>query len=493
MKIIENEQIIKQYPDLLKDESNISGGFADKIYIPSDQLEIQQAIREIYSNKIPITISGGRTGIVGGAIPFGGNLISLAELKKNSEIYTDRGKHYIKVQSGVMLDDLQKLADQHKLFFPPDPTETTASIGGVTATDASGSRSYKYGSVRNYVKKISGYLINGDYFELKPNQYRLCDLELKTWFDKTVEFTNDIPVELNKNVAGYHLWKDIDLLDILVGSEGTLVIISEVEFELLSKPEIVFSGMFYFQYLQQIVDFIELCEQRIPRMMRSLEYFDLNSIKFMKKYYSGHPEITSYLKDQLLLFAEFELSKKNLDDFYDEIEFILNKCGSSMDDAYGGEQEKEAELIKNIRHALPEAVNQTISIYKQTDPSLRKVGTDMAVPFKRVGDFINLFEQLLPENLEYVVFGHIGEGHPHINILPRNKNELDQAEKTYHQLAKQVVEWGGTVSAEHGLGKLKKDYLKIMYSPEIVENMKKIKTAFDPFNLLGPGILWDKP
>ncbi|MGC9367408.1 MAG: FAD-binding oxidoreductase [bacterium] len=490
MKIIEHEQIIKQYPDLLRDESNISGGFADKIYIPADQLEMQQAITESYRNKIPITVSGGRTGIVGGAIPFGGNVISLAELKKCSEIYTKGGKHYIRVQSGVILDDLQKLADQHKLFFPPNPTETTASMGGITATDASGSRSYKYGSVRNFVKKISGYLINGDYFELQPNQYRLYDLDLKTWFNQTVKLSGNIPVKLNKNVAGYHLWKDIDLLDILVGSEGTLVIITQAEFELLSKPEIVFSGMFYFQHLQQILDFIELCEQRIPRMMRSLEYFDINSIAFMKRFYAGQPEINSYLKEKRLLFAEFEI--EDIDNFYDQIEIVLNKCGSSMDDAYGGEQEKEAELIKNIRHALPEAVNQTISNYKQTDLSLRKVGTDMAVPFEKVGDFINLFEQLLPENLEYVVFGHIGEGHPHINILPRNKNELELAEQIYHQLAKQVVEWGGTVTAEHGLGKLKKDYLKIMYCPEIIKNMMKIKTAFDPDNLLGPGILWDK-
>lgn len=495
MKKISKNNIHKEFPDLLTDESNIDQGWAETAYIPECSEDIALVLSESYKDEIPVTISGARTGIVGGAVPFGGNLISLSKISGDPEIYESCGRKVISIQSGVTLGEIEDYADRINCFFPPDPTESTASAGGIVATDASGSRSYKYGSVRNYLRRIEGFLANGKEITITRGEYFLSENNVLSHpIIGEIKLQNKFPKMIKKNVAGYHLWKGIDLIDILCGSEGTLLLINKVDLFLEQKPEVVFYGIFYFDEILSVVNFIRQCEEKMPGAMRSVEYFDANSTKFLKDFYKDHPGITSYLHDnkEHLVFVEIEMKEIFMNEFYERIEIILNTSGSSIDDAFGGESRKERDIIHNIRHSLPEAINQTIKERKKTFPGLHKVGTDMAVPVDKLMKFIKLYSVELGKlNLDYVMFGHIGEGHPHVNIIPKNDNDIKSAEYLYEEIAAEVVRWGGSVTAEHGLGRLKKNLLKIMYSEDVIENMKKIKNSFDYKSILGKGILWN--
>ena len=148
----------------LIDASNLQGGFAEKLFIPESAEEVSEILKEAGKNKIPVTVSGARTGTVGGAIPFGGYIISLEKLNKIKEI--NRDEKFAIVESGVLLNDFQKAVEAENLFYPPDPTEWSCQIGGTAATNASGARSFKYGATRNFVEQLEVILANGEILDL---------------------------------------------------------------------------------------------------------------------------------------------------------------------------------------------------------------------------------------------------------------------------------------------------------------------------------------
>src|SRR4051794_34202618 len=160
--------VTKTQPDdlqnYLTDASNIRGGYAEKLFIPESTEEIQQIVREAHNAGIPVTVSGARTGTVGGAVPFGGYVISMERMNKIKSI--DRQKQRAVVEPGVILRDLQKAVEAEGFFYPPDPTEWSCQIGGTVVTNASGSRSFKYGPTRRYVERLKIVLADGDILEI---------------------------------------------------------------------------------------------------------------------------------------------------------------------------------------------------------------------------------------------------------------------------------------------------------------------------------------
>ena len=144
--------------------------------------------------------------------------------------------------------------------------------------------------------------------------------------------------------------------------------------------------------------------------------------------------------------------------------------------------------LKVFRHALPETVNNMIAEMKKRDPDIHKVGTDMAVPDERLSDIVAFYRDILArEKIRHVIFGHIGNNHLHVNLIPENKEQLARAKSVYETFAKRAVEWGGSVSAEHGIGKLKRQYLRVQFTAQEIERMRAIKKTVDPESLLNPG------
>jgi D-lactate dehydrogenase (cytochrome) len=491
-------QVKTQMDDLqnyLTDASNMQGGHAVKLYIPESAEEIVQIVREANESKTPVTISGARTGTVGGAIPFGGYVISLEKLN-NIEINKDQ--RTITVGSGVILADLQKAVQNEGLFYAPDPTEWSCQIGGTVATNASGARSFKYGATREYVRRLKIVLANGEIVDLRRGEILADDDgSIKLPLQNGVELRVAVPTyerpNVRKNVSGYFNQQPLDAIDIFIGSEGTLGIITEIELSLLPKPEGFFSGIVFFEGEHDLLKFVESARTASISNLRSeivnsidatlLEYFDSNALKFISEKFPETPDSMSGA-----VFFEQETSSETEDALLEQWNKLLEKHGADLERSWFTTNEQDREKMRSFRHALPVAVNDRIAKYKQ-----RKVGTDMAVPDDNFPAFLKFYKDTLEAGgIDHVIFGHIGDAHLHANMLPKNDGEANKAKQIYGRCVAQAIMLGGTVSAEHGIGKLKRKYLAAMMGERYLNEMAELKRAFDPNGIFGRGNIFDE-
>ncbi len=490
---------VKTQPDELQnyltDASNMSGGHAEKLFVPETTDEIAKILREANEQKIPVTISGARTGTVGGAVPFGGYVISLEKLNKIKSI--DRETMTAVVEAGVILGDFQKAVESEGLFYPPDPTEWSCQIGGTVATNASGARSFKYGATRGFVHGLKIVLADGEKIHVTRGTAVNADgdvIEVQTDTGRLI--TAKIPTyerpDVRKNVSGFFNERPLDAIDLFIGSEGTLGVITEIELSLLARPEGFFSGIVFFGSepdLLSLVDEARLLsiENRKSKIQNGLdatllEYFDDRALKFVCEKF---PEVPDGMAGAI--FFEQETTSENEDALFEEWNALLEKHNADIDRSWFTTSEQDREKMREFRHALPVSVNEFIARHKQ-----RKVGTDMAVPDDKFPGFLKFYKDTLnASGIDYVIFGHIGDCHLHANLLPKNEVEAEAARHIYGRCIAQAVMLGGTVSAEHGIGKLKAKYLNVMMGERYLNEMAELKRAFDANYILGRGNMFD--
>jgi D-lactate dehydrogenase (cytochrome) len=237
MKIKTDKDQIQNY---LKDASNTEG-FCDAVYFPESTEEIKKIIIEAAEKKISVTISGSKTGLSGAAVPRGGIVISMERM--NNIIEINKAEKYALVEPGVFLSDLNRELESHNLYFPPDPTELNCFIGGIAATNASGAKSFKYGATRNFVQSLDIILSTGESISLARGEVFASGRKLKLKTDSGRLIHLELP-DLNmpgtKNAAGYYCEKDMDAIDLFIGSEGTLGLFSKIKLQLLDYPESFF-------------------------------------------------------------------------------------------------------------------------------------------------------------------------------------------------------------------------------------------------------------
>ena len=520
MKIVEGYAGIKaDYPDYLKDESNMGIGRADMLFFPRSIENIAWIVEKAKIEKKGITISGGRTGICGGAVPNNGWLISLDKMKRIIDVKCiDNNKDnllaFIILEPGVRLSEIAQLlkdndfgisnrctellkASKRRFFYPPDPTETTATIGGTVATNASGARTLKYGPTRNFIYGLSVFLPNGYLLNIKRG-----DIVSNNGFfylnGNNIDLKIPVPqykIPKTKHSAGFFSSRPMDLIDLFIGSEGVLGIISNITIKVIPEPKYIIAGMAFFSNEEDAVSFVESSRIRI-RDVTCLEYFDLSAIKLLRKlkYEQGPVSEIPELPESVMgvYFESFanslEEMRRSLTEWKEEIE----KSGGLVDVSLASTDLKDINRFKVIRHSVPEMINRRISEIKRKVPLIHKVGTDMAVPDGFLRQMLHFYRQKLDlTGIEYIVFGHIGNNHLHVNMIPRNENQLRIAEDLYYQFAEKAVEFGGSVSGEHGIGKLKKKYFKVQFSNREIKEMKEIKALLDPQNILNQGDLFD--
>lgn len=491
-------QIKTQTEDLqnyLTDASNIKGGHAEKLFLPETAHELAEILRQADEEKIPVTICGARTGTVGGAIAFGGYVISLEKLNKIKEI--SKSKLFAEVEAGVVLTDLQRAVERENLFYAPDPTEWSCQIGGTVATNASGAKSFKYGATRKYVERLEIVLASSEFLDLRRGENFAKDgfIELKTRSGKIM--SAKIPTysqpNTRKNASGYFSSEKTDAIDFFIGSEGTLGVITEIELKILPKPEGFLSGIVFFKEEKDLlslvgearaVSFESRKNQTINQIDATLlEYFDANSLNFIKEKFPETPENMAGA-----IFFEQETNGENEDALFELWNALLEKYDADLDASWFTTTEADLEKMREFRHALPVAVNEKVVRNKQ-----RKIGTDMVVPDENFASFLKFYKQKLNRSgLEYVIFGHVGDCHLHANMLPKNDEEAEKARHLYGRFVAQAVMLGGAVSAEHGIGKLKKHYLQAMFGERYLNEMAELKRVFDPNGTLGRGNIFDE-
>jgi D-lactate dehydrogenase (cytochrome) len=486
---------VDEIQNYLIDTSNLQGGYADKLFIPESSSEIAEILKEANEKNVKVTVSGARTGTVGGAIPFGGIIISLEKLNKIKEI--NKTENYAIVQSGVILKDFQKAVESENLFYPPDPTEWSCQIGGTIATNASGARSFKYGATRNFVIKLEIVLPNGEILLLKRGENFSNNgfIELKT--EQGTIFKAKLPTyrqpKVRKNTSGYFSGETVDAIDLFIGSEGTLGIITEAELRILPKPQSFFSGIVFFENEENLLDFVRQARkisfntrsETIQNLLEAslIEYFDEKALKFISEKFPDVPETAKGA-----IFFEQETNSENEDELLERWNELLEKNNADLDNSWFTTTENDREKLREFRHALPVSVNERIVRYKQ-----KKIGTDMAVPDENFASFLKFYkEKLDASGLEYVIFGHIGDNHLHANMIPKTDEEATKAKHLYGRFIAQSVMLGGTISAEHGIGKHKSKYLYVQYGERFLNEMAELKRAFDPKGILGRGNMFDE-
>jgi D-lactate dehydrogenase (cytochrome) len=297
-----------------------------------------------------------------------------------------------------------------------------------------------------------------------------------------------------KSAAGYRSQQNMDLTDLFIGSEGTLGVITLIEVALTKAPKHTAMFLAFFPSEHDAVKFVLRMRSAKTADARSnvhsLEYFDPNSIDLLGRMkQEGKLNVGFKLPDQKSTAAILcEFSYADLPEAIQFIQTPLDQSHSSLDNAVSGIDEQGKEQLKELGHSVPEAINKIVAQRKQQIPGIHKIGTDSAVSDDKLATLIKTYTDLLrTSNLEYYVFGHIAENHLHINLIPRNADELPKAEKPAIDLARQAVSLGGTVSAEHGIGKMKRHLLKIMFSDAAISQMMLTKRVLDPNQILCPG------
>jgi len=419
-------------------------GRADQVFTPRSEEEIAAILVRASAEGVPVTVMGALTGLAGGAVPKSGWAISMAQFRRLN-VFPGNAR----VGTGVLLRDVQAEATASGQFYAPDPTENTSSIGGNIGANASGSRSFRYGATRQHVRAVRAVHIDGRIVE-----YRRGD---KVDFD-----VPRIPLpRTRKHSAGYRLEPGMDFVDLFIGSEGTLGVVTEAELQLLPAPGEILGGVVFFPTEDAALDAVD--RWRPAPGLRMLEFLDSRSLKLMEQPYGA----------AVLLELEGDAE--------------LDMTGALENESWFGSSAADRERFRQFRHRLPERIHER----------LRRAGfvvlaTDYAVPLERNRDILALYRTVLSRNFgdKFVMFGHIGDAHVHTEILPETQQEWERGTEVAVELAQEVVAMGGTVGAEHGLGKRKAHLLSIQYHPAEIEAMRSVKRRFDPQGLLGQGNLF---
>jgi FAD/FMN-containing dehydrogenase len=422
-------------------DASLYPGQAARVFAPSSEAELLEILHRASSQSEPVTFMGAMTGVVGGAVPQSGWGISLAKLN-SIEIRSGRAI----VGPGALLRDVQAAAAHSGQFYAPDPTENTSSIGGNIAANASGSRSFKFGATREHVTALRVALLDGRVIDVRrglPVDFEIPPLRLP---------------RTTKLSAGYRLAPGMDLIDLFIGSEGTLGVVTQAELRLLPAPGELTAGVVFFNSDEAALDAVDRWR---PAGLRMLEYLDAPSLKLMDV---PHPAA---------LIVEFE---GDVD---------LDMTGALEDESWFAMSATDREKFRKFRHALPERVNDRIR-----RSGFMKLSTDYAVPIEKGREMLATYRKMLRS--EHVIFGHIGDAHLHINTFSSSAAEFESNKSLMTDLAREAVRLGGTVGAEHGLGKRKAHLLPIQYSPVEIESMRAVKRRFDPQWLLGQGTLFAK-
>ena len=408
---------------------------------PHDVGDVIKVIKYASTKGIPVIPRGAGTGMTGGAVPSRGAIILSME-KMNRIIEIDEKNLNVLVEPGVVNGKLQRELQRHRLFYPPDPASMNfCTIGGNVAENAGGARAVKYGVTKDYVLGLEAVLPDG----------RLINTGVKT----------------AKGVVGY------DLTGLLVGSEGTLAVITKIRLKVLPLPQDVITLMVLFKELEQsgIAVTQIISEGIIPR---TLEFLDRETIKAVEHYKPiGLPEDIDAL---LLIELDGAPSVITID-----AEKVSDICGRLGGEVIMAENEIAREKLWEARRAISPALFRI---------SPTKINEDIVVPRTRLPEMLGVLKGLSESTgIRIVNFGHAGDGNIHVNLMvdKNNKDEYAKALKLVGDIFNATLELGGTISGEHGIGLTKKDYITMEIQPDELQLMKKIKAVFDPENILNPG------
>ncbi len=484
------------------DECKIRG-YADSVAIPEDESEVIEIVRSEPS----ITISGMRTGMCGGSVPYGGCVLSMEKFDRVLGVGKDDRGFYVRVQPFVTVRQLNDFIrkkgylevpeitegaaeglskDPDGYFYPVDPTELNGSIGGNIAANASGPRTYKYGPTRDWVRRVRVVLSDGSVLDVKRGDIRARGREIEIPFADGPRRVTLPSYTFNrnvKNVTGLFVEDDMDAVDLFIGSEGIFGVITEADMYLAPAHPLISNIVF----LPADRDAYSLSKdirasEVVPEF---LEFFDSGSLDLIRASRRDDPRFTEMpdIPEDAGSALFFDLPMDgNLEHSYEVLEGLLKKYGATLDDSWCGYELKDRQRFFAFRHSVPQTIFEYVARLKGSSaPQINKMGTDMSVPLDRLDEMMGYYDSILRAyDLEYVIFGHIGNGHPHVEIILKDMDDFRRAKLAYTDLAAKAIELGGSPSAEHGIGKMKVSYVDMMYGTAGVTEIWNVKRTMDP-------------
>jgi len=430
----------------------------DAVARPTDAIEVAALLRDASATRTPVTAAGAQSSTTGASIVDHGLLLSLRQFDRILDL--DTAARTIRVESGVLVADVRRAAEREGLLFTPDPTsEEECTVGGAIACNASGARSLRYGATGPHVRALTVALANGDIHELRRPA-------------------------LEKNTVGYPITHDP--VDWFVGSEGTLGIVLAAEFALHPLPRQVLGLAVPFPSEADALAFVVAARRDARVFPRCLEYFDHLAFD-MARTASGDAHWAPTMR--ALVYVEETGREEHSDDELplDEWLRLAETHHADTNDIRVYDAPAALQEARRIRHAIPATMNERGAACRAAGG--RKVSTDWAVPYPRLAEALAMARALADRHgiPQAVAYGHAGNGHPHQNFIAHDSDELRRIELLVQDTLREVLAMGGTVAAEHGIGKIKRKWLPMQASDLQLRMMRAIKRELDPLNILAPG------
>lgn len=504
-------------------DASLREGHAEALFRPQDEAGIADVVARAQREGVPLTVVAGQTSTTGSSVPEGGWVLSTERLTDLLSVDTEARR--ARCMAGMNLAALVRAVESQGLFYPPDPTSRDdCSIGGTVACNASGARSFRFGATRRWIRGLRIVLPCGDVLSLERGAHRATHAEgLEIEHTASCAFGRDARSEIPipgfafggdvKNATGFFGGEEIDPIDLFIGSEGLLGVVTEVEVELLPRPAGSLSLWIGFDSEAEAVSFVEAVRDRSRSgagiRADSIEWFDRASLELIAEAAASASAsssavaavaaVAAVVVEQLL---EPETTA-NLEALAGDWYAWLQERGHPVDDPIRvrvASTEAEREAFRRARHAVPTGVNE-----RAARNGMPKIATDFAVGDARLRDVMALYGEardsptalLEPalrtagaQHVASVTFGHVGDNHLHMNFLPTTQAERELAERVRDALTRRAIEWGGSPSAEHGIGKLKRDAFLQHVGARAHAEMRATRRAFDPGEILGRGNLF---
>lgn len=427
----------------------------DAVARPTSADEVRELLARAAADRTAVTPAGSQTSTTGASITGEGILLSLRALPR--VIALDAEARTVRAEPGALLGDLKRLCAAHGLLLTPDPTsEEESTLGGAVACNASGARSLRYGATRPHVRALTVALADGTLVEL-------------------------VRTTLEKNTVGYAMAHDP--VDWFIGSEGTLGVIVEIEMGLFPLPEHVIGLAIPFTREEDALRFVVAARTAPTLHPRCLEFFDARSLAIARE-----AEGSAAWAEGAGAFIYLEdAPPPGQEPALDAWLALADAHAARTDDVRVYDGEGALREARRIRHAVPAHMNERGA--QRLAHGGRKVSTDWAVPFPRLAEMLARARRLADQaGIEQAVtYGHAGNGHPHQNFIAHDAAELARIEQVVEATLREVIACGGTVAAEHGIGKLKRKWLPLQMSPLQIGAMRALKRELDPHGLLAPG------
>ena len=506
----------------LEDAAHFSGGHARELTSPASEAELAEVLRTART-VLPV---GAQSSLTGGATPMGETIVSTRRLTGIDLIGPDR----VRVGAGVTLETLNGTLASAGRLYPPTPTFAGAFVGGTVATNAAGAATFKYGTTRNWVEAITVVLASGEVLDIERGATlatgdRRFQLRLESG-TVTVPIPAYQMPRVAKLSAGYYAAAGMDLIDLFIGSEGTLGVVTAVTLRVVPVRPAMCMALVPFPIEAASLRFADALRDAARETRRTagrrgvdvsaVEFMDARSLTIIREDRAdarNHVRLPAESAAALLVTLELPPGTGAAEAFdqigrardVDRPDSPLVRFCAMLSDAevlddveiaVAGDSARMTQLAA-IREAVPAGVNQRIGRAKRdVDPSIEKAAADIAVPFDRIDELLAVVRaDAARRGLDVAVWGHVSDGNLHPNVIPRTGAEWHAARDLVEDVGRMAIRFGGAPMAEHGVGRnpIKQRLLRELYGENGIDQMRAVKRALDPEWKLSPGVLFAPP